>query len=136
MSVVSASIRVRINTPIPMTATFSRPVSGIAINDISVVNGTAGNFVGSDGDRVYSFDVIPNAIGEVTVDIPAGVSEDTDGNGNSAAVQLSLGIPYDDDHDGTINRAEVINAISDYLFGSGLITRTQVIDLISLYLFG
>ena len=135
MSVVSASIRVRINTPIPMTATFSRPVSGIAINDISVVNGTAGNFVGSDGDRVYSFDVIPNAIGEVTVDIPAGVSEDTDGNGNSAAVQLSLGIPYDDDHDGTINRAEVINAISDYLFGSGLITRTQVIDLISLYLF-
>ena len=69
------------------------------------------------------------------MDIPAGVSEDTDGNGNSAAVQLSLGIPYDDDHDGTINRAEVINAISDYLFGSGLITRTQVIDLISLYLF-
>ena len=136
MSITSAGFRVRTNLPIPMTATFREPVSGFDINDISVVNGTAGNFVGSDGDRVYSFDVIPNAIGEVTVDIPAGVSEDTDGNGNSAAVQLSLGIPYDDDHDGTINRAEVINAISDYLFGDGLITRTHVIDLISLYLFG
>ena len=136
MSVVSASIRVRINTPIPMTATFSRPVSGFTIDDISVANGTASNFVGSDGDRVYSFDVMPTDIGEVTVDIPAGVSEDTYDNGNSAALQLSLGIPYDDDHDGTISRAEVINAISDYLFGSGLITRIHVIDLISLYLFG
>ena len=135
MSVASAGIRVRINSPIPTTATFSRPVSGFTINDISVVNGTAGNFVGSDGDRVYSFDVVPTAIGDVTVDIPAGVTEDSDGNGNPAALQLSLGIPYDDDGDGAISRAEVITAIGDYLF-SGLLTRDQVIALIGLYLFG
>ena len=135
MSVASAGIRVRINSPIPTTATFSRPVSGFTINNISVVNGTAGNFVGNDGDRVYSFDVAPTAIGDVTVDIPAGVTEDSDGNGNSAALQLSLGIPYDDDGDGAINRAEVITAIGDYLF-SGLLTRDQVIAIISLYLFG
>ena len=135
MSVASTGIRVRINSPIPMTSTFSRPVSVFTINDISVVNGTAGNFVGSDGDRVYSFDVVPTAIGDVTVDISAGTSVDSDGNGNLAALQLSLGIPYDDDGDGAISRDEVIAAIGDYLF-NGLLTRDQVIALISLYLFG
>ena len=31
---------VRINSPIPVTATFSEPVSGFTNSDISVVNGT------------------------------------------------------------------------------------------------
>ena len=75
MSVTPSDFRVRPNLPIPMTATFSEAVSGFDVNDISVANGTAGNFAGSDGDRVYSFDVTPTAIGEVTVDIPAGVAE-------------------------------------------------------------
>jgi hypothetical protein len=36
-----------------------------------VANGSVDSLVGSDGDMVYTFDVTPNAIGEVTVDIPA-----------------------------------------------------------------
>ena len=126
---------VRINSPIPVTATFSEPVNGFTVDDITVVNGSAGNFAGGDGVSVYTLDVTPNAIGDVTVDIAADVAEDGDSNGNVAAIQLSLGIPYDDDHDGAINRAEVITAIGDYLFG-GLLTRGQVIELIGLYLFG
>ena len=55
--------------------------------------------------------------------------------GDDASVQLSLGIPYDDDHYGAISWAEVITAIGDYLF-RGLLTRDQVIALISLYLHG
>ena len=135
LSGTSTSVLVRINSPIPVTATFSEPVFGFTADDITVTNGTAGNFVGSDGDSVYTFDVTPNAIGDVTVDIAADVALDAENNSNTAAIQLSLGIPYDDDHDGRINRVEVIAAISDYLFGGNL-TRDQVIAIIALYLFG
>ena len=123
----------RIGTPIPMTATFSEPVFGFTVDDVSVKNGAAGNLAGSGA--VYTFDVTPNAVGEVTVDIAAGVAADADGNGNTAAIQLSLGIPYDYDGDGAISRSEVIAAINDYLFGDGSIARSHVIAIINLYLF-
>ena len=126
---------VRLNTPIAVTASFSKPVSGFTESDITVDNGFAGNFVGSDGDSVYSFDVTPDAVGAVTVEIDARVTEDAAGNGNIAAPQLLLGIPYDDDGDGAISRNEIITAIGDYLF-SDLLTRDDVIEIITLYLFG
>ena len=135
VSITATSTLVRIDSPIPVTAVFSEPVSGFTIEDISVVNGSAGSLVGSNGDSVYTFDVTPNAIVDVTVYIAAAVAEDGDGNANTAAVQLSLGIPYDDDHNGAISRQEVITAIGDYLF-SGVLTRDQVTALISLYFFG
>ena len=131
----AGTVVVRLRTTIPVTATFSEPVNDFTVDDVSVVNGSADNFVGSDGDTVYTFDVIPNAIGVVTVDIAAGVAEDSDGEANTAAAQLTLGLPYDDDHDGAISRAEVITAIGDYLFG-GLLTRAEVIQIIRLYLSG
>ena len=126
---------VRIDSPTPVTATFSEPVFGFTVDDVDVVNGSASNLVGIDGDSMYTFDVIPNAIGVVTVDIAGNVAQDADGNGNTAAVQLSLGIPYDDDGDGKISRDEVITAIGDFLF-SGTLIRDHVIELIGLFLFG
>ena len=136
VSYVTPSVihRVRINSPVPVTATFSEPVSGFAVEDISLVNGLASNFVGSDGDAVYTFHVTPNAIGEVTVDIADGVAEDVNRNGNTAARQFLLGIPYDDNSDSVISRDEAITAITDYLFG-GLITRDETVAVIALYVF-
>ena len=129
----SAAALVRIGRPIPVAATFSEPVSGFAIDDIVVTNGIASNFAGEGA--AYTFEVTPNAIGKVTVDVAAAAAAaDTDGKGNTAARQLSLGIPYDDDQDEAISRREVIGAINDYLF-EGVITRAQVIGLINLYLF-
>ena len=93
----------RLNSPVSVTVTFSEPVSGFTVDEISVGDGTTSGFSGSDGVAVYTFDVAPNAIGEVTVDIAAGVVTDAGGNGNTAATQLSLGIPYDDG-DGGINK--------------------------------
>ena len=122
---------VRINSPITATATFSEPIFGFTVEDVSVVNGAASNFEGSDGDTVYTFDVTPIAIGPLTVDIAAGVAQDADSNDNAEAVQLSLGIPYDDDHDGRIARSEVIAAIIDYF--NNIVSREQVIALIVLY---
>ena len=126
---------VRLNSPIAVTATFSEPIFGFTIEDVGVVNGAASNFEGSDGDTVFSFDVTPNTIGPVTVDIAAGVAQDSDSHENAQAVQLSLGMPYDDDHDGAIDRDEVLTAINDYLF-DGLITRDEVLVMINMYLFG
>ena len=122
---------VRINSPIPVTVTFSEPVNGFIVSDISVVNGSAVNFAGSDGDSVYTFDVSPNSIGDVTVDIAAGVADDSDDNGNTAAAQLSLGIPYDDDHDGAIGGSEVLEAVRDYF--AGRLTGQHVLKIVSLY---
>ena len=127
----STEFTVRIGSPVPVTATFSEPVSGFTVEDIVATNGTVGNFTGSGGDSVYTFDVTPNAIGTVAVDIAADAAEDGDGNGNAAASQLSLGIPYDDNDDGGIQRDEVISAIKDY-FGNH-ITREDVIEVIKLY---
>ena len=120
----------RINSPVPVTITFSEPVSGFTVDDISLVNGIAGNFSGGDGVAVYTFDVAPNAIGEVTVDIAASVVTDAQGNGNTPATQLSLGIPYDDG-DGGINKNEAIAAVRGYF--SGDLTKEQTIAVIVLY---
>jgi len=130
----SENAKVRPGTPISLTATFSQPVTGFVAGDITVANGTASNFAGSGA--VYTFDVKPDDIGEVTVDIAAGAAENAGGAGNTAAIQLKLGIPYDDDRDGEISKSEVTTAIDDYLFGDGTTTKAHVSRLIDLYLFG
>ena len=104
---------VRIDQPIPVTLTFSKPVTGFTASDLSAENAAVSNFAGSDGDSAYTFDITPAAIGEVAVEIPAGAATDGDGNENEAFL-LSLGIPYDDDGDGQIGLSEVYNVIDDY----------------------
>ena len=131
MSVATTSIAVRIDTPIAVTATFDEPVTGFTIGDVSVVNGSAGSFSGRGGDTVYTFDVVPDAIGAVTVDIAADMAVESGGNGNRAAPRLWLGIPYDDDGDGIINKEEAITAVIDY-FNRDL-GKDEAIDVILLY---
>ena len=125
----SAETQVRPNVPILVTVTFSKPVFGFTVEDIEVANGAVSNFAGSGA--VYTFDVTPNARGEVTVDIAAGVATDAEGTDNMAAPTLSLGIPYDDDHDGGISKEEAITAVIDYF--AGLITKEDAISIIILY---
>ena len=74
-------------SPINITVTFSKDVTGLEIGDIMVSNGTAGSFAGSGSN--YSLTVIPAADGAVTIDIPSGVARDLAGNDNTAAARLS-----------------------------------------------
>ena len=127
----SANAQVRLNSPVSVTASFSEPVSGFTLDDITVANGTASGLSGSDGDAVYTFAVTSDALGEVTVDIAAGVTKDGEGNGNTTARRLSLGISHDFDGNGGIGRAGTIAAIRDYFDGN--ITRDQAIEVIRLY---
>ena len=114
---------------------FNQPVSGFGIDDITVTNGHPENLTGESGGTNYSFDVVPTAIGVVSVDVAAGAAQNSQGQHSLAAEQLRVGLPYDDDHNGIINREEVITAIGDYLFG-GQLTRDEVITIIGIYLFG
>ena len=122
---------VRIDSPVLVTATFSEPVNGFTIDDITVANGDVGNFSGSDGDSVFTFDVTPNAVGVVTVDIAANVAQDSDSDGNAAATQLTLGLPYDDDHDGAIGGNEVLMAVRDYF--ADTLSPQHVLQVVRLY---
>ena len=131
MSLLSTTAQVRTGSPLPVKAAFSEPVSGFTVDDIAVVNGAAGNFTGSGGGAVYTFDVTPDSIGTVTVEIAAGAAEDAAGGGNEAAPLLSLGIPYDDDGDGEISRNEAIAAITDYF--ADRLARDEVLGVITLY---
>ena len=126
----SQPLQIRIGSHVPVIATFTETVSGFTRTEITVVNGAVANFVAGANGMVYTFDVTPNAIGEVTVDIAAGVAEDADGKGNAAGY-LSLGITYDDDGDGAISRNEVLAAITDYF--ADRITRDEVLGVITLY---
>ncbi len=131
--VVSAAgaYMVRVDSPISVTATFSEPVDGFASTDVTVANGYVSSFSGSDGDSVFTFDVTPDAVGVVTVDIAAGVAQDSDSDDNTAAEQLALGLPYDDDHDGAISSSEVLRAVADYF--SGNLSVGHVLQVVALY---
>lgn len=75
-------------TPLNFTFTFSESVMGFVVGDITVGNGTAGNFAGSGA--VYTADVTPVGMSVVTVDVAAGVCQDAAGNANLAATQFTI----------------------------------------------
>ncbi len=75
------------SSPIPVTITFSIPVTGFDAKDLVVVNGTLSNFSGAGA--VYTASITPAANGKVTLDIAAGVAIDPDGEFNLAASRFS-----------------------------------------------
>ena len=126
----SLPLMVRIGSPLPVIATFTEAVSDFTLDDITVLNGTVGNFLADAEGIVYTFDVTPDAVAKVTVDIATGVAMDSEGNGNTAAAQLSF-IPYDDDGVEGISKSEAIAAIRDYFDGN--LDKAQAIAVIRLY---
>ena len=55
--------------------------------------------------------------------------------GSVSGQENSVGVRYDANGNGLIEKSEVIQAINDYLFGGGGITKAEVIRLINVYLF-
>ena len=77
------------NGTIGVTATFSEPVYGFSVGDISVTNGSAGSFTGSDGDTVYTYVVTATADGLVTTSVPAAAAADAATNPNTVSNTIS-----------------------------------------------
>ena len=74
-------------TPIPVTVTFSEPVTGFTGTDVVPLNATVDNFTGTGS--AYSFDLTPLAVGTVEAAIAADVAQDAAGNGNEEAQTFS-----------------------------------------------
>ena len=72
------------NGPFGVSLEFSESVSGLALAEIEVSNGTAAELTGAGAS--YRATITPRAdyAGEVTVTVSAGAAVDADGNGNVA----------------------------------------------------
>jgi hypothetical protein len=71
-------------SPIPFTITFTEPVVGFEISDITVTNGNPGNFLSVSGS-VYTVEVTPSEEGDVEVSVPQNVASDSATNLNVAS---------------------------------------------------
>ena len=109
-----------------VTATFSEDVTGFALSDVSVGNGSASNFSATSAS-VYTATITPSANGEVTVDIATNAAQDAAGNGNTAANRLALtadisgpGVTLTADAAGPVSGAFIVTAtfsedVSDFV---------------------
>lgn len=94
LTLSSTAPRVTNSQTIPVTLAFSRPVTGLTPESFVVVNGYIANFQGSDAN--YTFDLIPNSEGTVSVVLPANSVTDNSQSANPEAVltrQFSFGAP-------------------------------------------
>ena len=71
-----------------VTANFSENVTGLALGDFVISNGTASALSGSADS--YTFTVTPSAQGTVGVSLPAGSVQDVAGNGNNTSNTLAI----------------------------------------------
>ncbi|GAA4438031.1 hypothetical protein GCM10023188_32900 [Pontibacter saemangeumensis] len=76
-----------VNAPFTVTFTFSEAVSGFAVSDITVTNGSAGDF-NTLNDRTYTALIRPGEDGETSVKVAAGNAQDGAANGNEASETL------------------------------------------------
>nr|WP_319250254.1 Ig-like domain-containing protein [uncultured Celeribacter sp.] len=87
-SAVLSAIPPEVNGPFDVTVTFDEDMTGFALGDFTVVNGTASNLQ-SISAQVYTATVTPDADGTVSVSLPAGATTDAAGNGNTASNTVS-----------------------------------------------
>jgi P2-related tail formation protein/nitrous oxide reductase accessory protein NosL len=75
-------------SPIPVTITFSEPVTGLTLVDVVVANGSAAALSG--GPTVYNTSVTPTGQGAVTVSLAVGAAADAAGNASTAAALVRV----------------------------------------------
>jgi len=79
-----------VNGPFDVTVTFSEPVNGFDMGDLTVGNGTARSIRGHGATYTARITPTPGHNGPVTVDIPANRVTDVVGRSNEAAAQFSV----------------------------------------------
>ena len=85
---ISSDATAPVNGPFPIMVAFSEPVTGFALDDLVVGNGSASDVRGNNAN--YTATITPAASGTVTVDIAAGAAQDDAGNPSGAAAQFSI----------------------------------------------
>ena len=120
------------NGPFTVSIEFSESVSGLALAEIEVSNGTAAELTGAGAS--YRATITPRADyeGEVTVTVSADAAVDADGNGNVAGsasfkvdtraptvTEATLEQPLRDWTEPTVSGAGSAGGVVQYLDGSG-----------------
>ncbi|MCU7829212.1 MAG: choice-of-anchor L domain-containing protein [Candidatus Thiodiazotropha sp. (ex Myrtea sp. 'scaly one' KF741663)] len=105
VAILSAPTSVATLAPFNVTFEFNEDVTSFILGDIAVGNGSASNFVAVDGNT-YTADITPNGSGDITINVSAGVAQDTGGNDNSAATQVTITLVTDTDSDGIPDSVE------------------------------
>ncbi|HEY8957654.1 beta strand repeat-containing protein, partial [Chitinophaga sp.] len=77
-----------VNAPYAVTVTFSEPVTGFDISDITAVNATLSNLQTAD-NITYTILVTPASNGNVSISVPADAAINTGSNGNTASSTLT-----------------------------------------------
>lgn len=70
-------------TSIPVTISFSEPVTGFIVSDLIISNGSVNSFSGSGS--IYTLNLVPSSEGAVTLQVPSGVAVDAGGNLNTTS---------------------------------------------------
>jgi len=89
VAIQNAPARVNSTAAFNATFEFSEDVTGFAVGDITVGNGSASNFVATDANT-YTADITPNGAGDITIDVAANVAQDAASNNNTAATQVTI----------------------------------------------
>ncbi|MDW3192036.1 MAG: Ig-like domain-containing protein [Cytophagales bacterium] len=131
-----------VNAAFTLTITFDESVDGFTVDDLTIDNGAASEFAGSE--TTYTATITPDAEGELTINVAASVTTDAAGNANSAASELSVNydvtspspilstastdvnasfevtITFDESVDGfTVDDLEIDNGAADDFSGTG-----------------
>jgi hypothetical protein len=77
------------DSPNTMVITFSEPVWGFTIADITVTNAVSSAFTGVDGDTVFGVDLSPSTEDFVTVLIHSATCQDEGTNDNTASTLVT-----------------------------------------------
>ncbi len=77
-----------VDEPFEVNIDFNENVSGLSISDFNISNGTASNLSGSG--QAYTINITPNAIGNISIQLPADRTQDAAGNGNTASNTLNV----------------------------------------------
>ena len=72
-----------------VTAEFSEVVSGFVDSEVSVSNAEVTSFSSADS-FTYSLEITPSGVGNISIDIAAGVAENLQFIGNTAAQQVQI----------------------------------------------
>lgn len=104
-----------VSGPFQVRITTAKPVTGLGIEDVEVVNGRASALTGSGSG--YELTVVPSAEGSVVVRLPEGVTHDSAGSPNLASSRLVRTHATDTGGDrpgvDVWNRADVVAAYTE-----------------------
>ena len=107
-----------------VTISFTEDVTGFELSDISVDNGSAGNFIQVSSSE-YMATITPTSDGEVIVSVPENVSEDAAINGNVDSNEFTI------EYDSTPPQPPLITHISEYTCsGTTMMTGDNTLEII------